>query len=91
MCRNSALQFIANALQSIVGSTLYVGLPGFLSPRVIIRDMFCPDLLLVTADSKLFVLELIEGFERNLNINAQRQKDKYQQISANIELSLFSR
>ena len=73
---NSALLFIANSLQSIVGSTLYVDLPGFLSPCIVTGDAFRPDLLLVTADKRLFMLELTVGFETNLNINAQRKRDK---------------
>ena len=77
---NSALPFIANSFQSIVGSTIYVDLPGFLSPSIITGDTFRPDLLLVTADKKLFVLELAVGFETNLNINAQRKRDKYHQL-----------
>ena len=78
--RNSALQFIANPLQSIVGSTLYVDLPGFLSPCIITGYTLRPDLLLVTADRKLFVLELTVGFETNLNINAHRKQEKYHQL-----------
>ena len=44
---HSALQFIANSLQSIVGSTLYVDLPGFLSPCIITGDTLLPDLLII--------------------------------------------
>ena len=47
---NSALKFIANSFQSIVGSTLYVDLPGFLSPCIITGDTFRPDILLVSKD-----------------------------------------
>ena len=68
------------SFQSIVGSTLYVDLQGFLSPCIITVDAFRPDLLLFTADKKLFVLELTVGFETNLNINAQRKGDKYHQF-----------
>ena len=71
---NSALQFIANCLQSIVGSSLYVDLLGFLSPCILTSDMFRPYLLLVIADQKLFLLELTIGFEINLNITSQRKK-----------------
>ena len=77
---NSALKFIANSFQPIVGSTLYVDLPGFLSPCKITGDTFRPDILLATKDKKLFVLELTVGFETNLNINSQRKKDKYQEL-----------
>ena len=74
---NSALQFIANSLPSIVGSTLYVDLPGCLSSCIITGDTLRPDLLLVTADRKLYVLELTVGFETNLNVNSQRKKEKH--------------
>ena len=77
---NSALQFIANSLQSIVGSTLHVDLPGFRSPCIITGDTLRPDLLLVTEDRKLFLLELTVGFETNLDINAHRKKEKYHQL-----------
>ena len=77
---NSALQFIANSFQSIVGSTLYVDLLGFLFPCIITDDTIHPGLLLVTADKKLFVLQLTLDFETNLNINAQRKRDKYNQL-----------
>ena len=66
---NSALQLIANSLQSVAGSTLYVDLPDFLSPCIIAFDTLHPDLLLVTADRRLFVLELTIGVETNVNIN----------------------
>ena len=77
---NLALKFIANSFQSIVGSTLYVDLLGFISPCIVTSDTFRPDLLLVTKDKKLLVLELAVGFETNLNITAQRKNDKYQQL-----------
>ena len=77
---NSALKFIANTFQSIVGSTLYVDLPGFFSPSIITGNTFRPDLLLSQQIKKLFVLELTVGFETNLNINAQRKRDNYQQL-----------
>ena len=72
--RHNSLKFIANSFQSIVGSTLYVNLSGFLSPCIITNDTFGQDLL-VTADKKLFVLELTVGFETNLNFNTQRKRD----------------
>ena len=80
MVSQFSMQFIANPLQSIVGSTLYVDLPGFLSPCIITGYTLRPDLLLVTADRKLFVLELTVGFETNLNINAHRKQEKYHQL-----------
>ena len=79
-CHSSALLFIANSRQSIISSTLYVDLPGFLSPCIVTGDAFSPDLIPVKADRRLLVLELTVGFETNLNINAQRKRDKYQHL-----------
>ena len=76
----SALKFIANSFQSIVDSTSYVDLRGFLSLCIITGATFRPGILLVAIDKKLFVLELTMGFETNLNINEQRKKDKYQEL-----------
>ena len=86
---NSALLFVANSLQSVVGSTLYVDHPGFLSPSIVTGDAFRPDLLLVIEERRLFVLELTVGFETNLNINAQRERDKYQHLQHDLK-SQFS-
>ena len=68
----------------------YVDLPGFLSPCIINGDRFCPDLLFVTADQKLFLLEMMVGFEAYLNISAQRNKEKYQQLLQALNLNFIS-
>jgi len=44
---------------------LYVNLPGYLSPCIIMGDSLRPDMLLSTAD-KLHIIELTVGFETNL-------------------------
>ena len=77
MTSQFSIKIYCKLLSSVVGSTLYVDLPGFLSPCIITGDKFCPDLL-ITKDKKLFVIELTVGFETNLAINAKRKKDKYQ-------------
>ena len=67
-------------------------LPYMLTCRAFsLRDTLRPDLLLVTSDRKLFVLELIVGFETKLNINSQRKKEKYQQLlqTLNSQFSLI--
>ena len=43
------------------------------SPCIITGGALRPDLRLVTADRKLFALELTMGFETNSNINSQRE------------------
>ena len=43
---NSALHFVASALQCVRNSSIYVDLPGFLSPCIITGDQLRPDMLL---------------------------------------------
>ena len=43
---NSALHFVASTLQSARNSSMYVDLPGFLSPCIITGDQLRPDMLL---------------------------------------------
>ena len=69
MASQFSIVIIANSFQSIVGSTLYVDLPRFLSPCITTHRN--------DTDKKLFVFELTVGFEANLNINARRKGDKY--------------
>ena len=50
------------------------------SPSIITRDSFRPDLLLVTSDHRLFILELTVGYETNLDVNANRKREKYSNL-----------
>ena len=50
-------------------NTLYVDLPGFITPSVITGDELRPDLLLAIENKLLYILELTVGFETNLKIN----------------------
>ena len=54
-------------------------LPGYLSPCIITGDSLRPDMLLSTAD-KLYIIELIVGFETNLANNAGRKEFKYRSL-----------
>ena len=76
---NSALHFIASTLQGIKYSTMYADLPGFLSPCIITGDHLRPDMLISIGLAAIYIIELTVGFETNINLNAERKKDKYMQ------------
>ena len=69
---NSALRFLAQTLQSVNSSKLYVDLPGNLSPCIITGDSLRPDMLLFKSEKRLNNIELTVGFETNLKNNARR-------------------
>ena len=76
---NSALRFLAQTLQFVNSSKLYVDLPGYLSPCIITGDSLRPDMILSTVD-KLYIIELTVGFETNLANNARRKELKYRSL-----------
>ena len=84
---NSALHFIASTLNDIKDTSLFVDLPGFLSPCIITGEQFRPDMLLSTANNILYIIELTVGFETNIDNNASRKYEKYrnliQELSSN--------
>ena len=77
---NSTLDFLAQSLKAIPNCTLYADLSGYLLPSIITGDSFRPDLLLVTSDHRLFILELTVGYETNLDVNANRKREKYSNL-----------
>ena len=77
---NSALRFLAQTFQSVNSSKLYADLPGYLSPCIITGDSLRPDMLLSTADNRLYIIELTVGFETNLNNNTRRKELKYRSL-----------
>ena len=81
---NSALHFIASTLQCIKNSTMYADLPGFLSPCIVTGDHLRPDMLISTDSASIYIIELTVGFETNINLNAERKKDKYMQLTCDI-------
>ena len=72
---NSALRFLAQAVQPVNSSKLCVDLPGYLSPCIITVDSHRPDMLLSIADN-LYIIELTVGFETNLAKSARRRELK---------------
>ena len=77
---DSILNFIANNLPSEYIQNIYADLPSFLNPSIITGEEYRPDLLIVTKDNSLYILELTVGYETNLNNNAQRKYQKYKDI-----------
>ena len=77
---NSALPFIASTLKDIKDTSLFVSLPGFLSPCIITGEQLRPDMLLSTANSILYIIELIVGFEANIDNNASRKYENYRNL-----------
>ena len=53
---NSALKFLAQTLESVKPSNLYLDLPGYLSPCIITGDSLHPDMLLIIADKCLYII-----------------------------------
>ena len=77
---NSSLQILANYFRASPGASLYVDFPCFHSPSIITGDHFRPDLVFVSPDNKIYILELTVGFETNLEVNAGRKRAKYQSL-----------
>ena len=82
---NSALQIFANYVRASPGASLYVDLPCFHSPSIITGDNFRPDLVFVSPDNKIYILELTVGFETNLEVNAERKRAKYQSLTETLK------
>ena len=74
---DSVLNFIAKSLSVIPDCSLYADLNSFLSPSIITGSSFRPDLILLTNDNILYILELTIGFETNIKINSDRKASKY--------------
>ena len=77
---DSVLNFLAQTLQSIYTCKLYADLSGFKSPSIIAGDIYRPDLVVITPDESLYVVELTVGFEINLRNNVDRKHAKYKDL-----------
>ena len=77
---DSILQFIANNLPSQHIQNIYADLPPFPNPSVITGDDYRPDLLILTKDNCLYILELTVGYETNLRNNINRKRLKYEKL-----------
>ena len=74
---DSVLNFIANSLSALPSCSIYADLPAFLSPSLVTGDSLRPDLLLITKNKTLYILELTIGFETNIQVNSDRKGLKY--------------
>ena len=70
----SALRCLAQTFQSVHSSKIYGDLPGYLSPCIITGDSLWPDMLLSTADNRLYIIELTVVFETNLSNYTHRKR-----------------
>ena len=79
---DSILNFITKSLQPVINvhSSLYANVNGFLNPSIIAGENYRPDLLFLIQSKCLYVLEWTVGLESNLNNNAVREKEKYQNL-----------
>ena len=77
---DSILQFITNNLPLQHIQKIYADLPSFPNPSVITGDDHRPDLLILTKDNCLYILELTVGYETNLRNNINRKHLKYEKL-----------
>ena len=77
---DSILQFITSNLPSQHIQNIYADLPTFPSPSIITGDDYRPDLLILTKDNCLYILELTVGYESNLRNNINRKQSKYEKL-----------
>ena len=77
---DSVLNFIANTLSGLQSCSLYAGLPAFLSPSRITGDSLRPDLILISKNNNLYILELTIGFETNIKVNSDQKASKYNRL-----------
>ena len=77
---DSVLSLIASTIQSAKFSDLYVDLPGYISPCVLTGDKLRPDLLITLRTICIYILELTIEYESNLQNNATRKGQKYENL-----------
>ena len=77
---DSVLSLIAQTLQPVNNSNLFVDLPGYKSPLIVTGDTFRPDLLLFINSDCLYILELSVGYESNLQTNVDRKSRRYKDL-----------
>ena len=65
----------------VLNSIIYADLPGFFSPCIVTGHHLRRDMLLSIGSATIFIIELAVGFETNTNLNAERKKDKYIQLT----------
>ena len=84
---NSVLLFLARSFSSLQNCLLYADLPFFSSPSLITGDSLRPDLVLISPDNTLYLLELTVGFETNIEKNSIRKATKYKLLLRDLNSS----
>ena len=74
------LILLPNNLQSDHIQKIFADLPSFFNPSIITGDIYRPDLLILTKDNTLYVVELTVGYETNLRNNINRKHSKYKDL-----------
>ena len=74
------IHFLVTSFLFIQNSLLYADIPGFISPSALAGESLRPDLLSVTPDKCLYIIELTVGFETNLGNNSHRSQLKYKTL-----------
>ena len=69
---------------------LYADLPFFSSPSLITGDSLRPDLVLISPDNTLYLLELNVGFETNIEKNSSHKATKYKPLLHDLNSSYRS-
>jgi hypothetical protein len=77
---DSILNFLPETFQTINPCQLYADLSGYKSLSIITGDIYRPDLLLITPNEDLYVVELTVLFESNLHNNVECKKAKYKDL-----------
>ena len=87
---NSVLLFLAKSFSSLQNCLLYADLPFFSSLSLITGDSLRPDLVLISPDNTLYLLELTVGFETNIEKNSSRKATKYKPLLRDLNSSYRS-
>ena len=85
---DSVLNFIANNLPSAQIQKIFADLPSLSNPSIITGDDYRPDILILTKDNTLYVLELTVGYETNLRNNINRKYSKYKELIKELKRKL---
>ena len=87
---NSVLLFLARSFSSLQNCLLYADLLFFSSPFLITGDSLRSDLILISPDNNLYLLELTVGFETNIEKNSSRKATKYKPLLRDLNSSYRS-
>ena len=87
---NSVILFLARSFSFLQNCLLYADLPYFSSPSLITGDSLRPDLVLISPDNTLYLLELTVGFETKIEKNSTLKATKYKPLLRDLNSSYRS-